>query len=190
MFAVVAGIGIPAAFRFFPPSIRNATALALVISWIAGEWYAYRNGQSLPLGFYFKADLAVIAVIYARTIRRVGAKIYSSFRTQLRGLVADLTPWDRGILAIFLFATWPVYLANLHDYYKWHTLMVLAIAQFLLAAGESVTRHVEARRRSSSPTPIIDRHLRVIPFPLHRRLAESPAKPGVRTPQASGGGYG
>lgn len=154
MYSVVAGVGIPAAFRFFPLAIRNATALALVVAWLVAEVIVYKTGNSLPVGFYFKADLAVIAAIYAKTIIRCGVKSYSPIGFHLRCLVTDLTLCDRWIVAIFLLGAWPLYVLNLDPYYKWQCLLWLAIIQFLLAGAEAIQsfRHdVKVRAKSDPP---------------------------------------
>lgn len=194
IYAVVAGVGFPAAFRFFPPAIRNITALAMVVAWVVAELYTFRTGESLPLSFYFMADLAVIAVIYAKTIKRCGLKTYPSMMEQLRCLVTDLTKWDRGIVAIFLLGAWPLYVLNLHPYYKWQGLLWLAVLQFLLAGGEAVAMFVEERRKAAKPPSIIDRHLIVIPFPVQCRDAEAvrktPGHSGAMLIARRGGGYG
>lgn len=175
MYCAVGIIGIPAAFYFWPIRIRNVTALALVVAWLVAEMIVYRTGNSLPLGFYFKADIAVIAVIYAKTIRRCGVKVYSRAGEQLRCLATDLTLWDRGIVAVFLLGMWPLYVLNFDAFDKWQALMWLAVAQFLLAGGEVVASFLAARRKKQKPPPIIDRHLVVIPFPV--RVADAVRKP-------------
>lgn len=146
IYAVVAGVGIPAAFR-------NTTALALVIAWLFVELVYQITGDSLPLKFSFMADVAVIAVIYAKMIKRCGAKLYSSFVEQMRCLVTDLTYWDRAIVAIFLLGMWPLYVLNFHPYYKWWLLWGLAILQFLLAGAEAIQsfRHSVRSRAASDP---------------------------------------
>lgn len=168
MYAVVAGVGIPAAFR-------NSTALAMVIAWLSVELVYQLTGDSLPLRFSFMADIAVIVVIYAKMIRRCGAKLYSSLGEQLRCLVTDLTPWDRWIVAIFLLGAWPAYALSFDPWWKWHLLWLATISQFLLAGGEALTCFRAEKRKAVTDTPIIDRHMVVIPFPC--RVADA-----VRTP--------
>lgn len=172
MYVVVAGVGIPAAFR-------NLTALAMVIAWLSVELVYQITGDSLPLKYSFMADIFVISVIYAKTIKRCGAKLYSSLGEQMRCLVTDLTPWDRWIVAIFLFGAWPAYALTFDPWIKWHALWLLAIAQFLLAGGEAVASFLETRRKSEKPSSIIDRHLVIIPFPLQRRDADATFEPPV-----------
>lgn len=172
MYLVVGAIGVPAAFR-------NLTALAMVIAWLSVELVYQITGDSLPLKYSFMADIAVIAVIYAKTIKRCGAKLYSSLGEQLRCMVTDLTPWDRCIVVIFLLGAWPAYILTFDPWWQWMLLWALAIAQFLLAGGEAVASFLETRREAKKLPPIIDRHLVIIPFPLQRRDADATFEPPV-----------
>lgn len=146
MYAVVAGIGFLAAFR-------NATAAALCVAWLVGEIIYIFTGNVLPLSFFFMADVAVVAVIYAKTIKRCGTKLYTSLGEQLRCLVTDLTAYDRWIVAIYLLGAWPLYVLDIHPFYKWHALWALAIIQFLLAGAEAALsfRHDVIERASPDP---------------------------------------
>lgn len=190
MYAVVAGAGIPAAFR-------NITALVMVIAWLSVELVYQITGDSLPLKFSFMADISVISVIYAKTIRRCGAKIYSSLGEQLRCLITDLTPGDRGIVIIYIFGCWPAYALVFDPWWKWMLLWALTIVQFLFAGGEFIASFLEARHKIKKSTSIIDRHLVVIPFPLQRRDADATFEPPVCSDSPSdtlvayeGRGYG
>lgn len=158
MYLTVAFIGLPAAFR-------NPTAAALVLSWLAAEVSFMLTEDNLPLSIYFMADIAVIAVIYAKTIRACGAKLYSSLGEQLRCLVTDLTKCDRWIVALFVLGAWPLYVLDIHAFYKWWLLWAIVTLQFLLAGGEALTSFRAEKRKAETDTPIIDRHLVVIPFP-------------------------
>lgn len=129
MYAVVVGLGIPAAFR-------NPTALAMVIAWLCVEFVYQLTGNPLPLQFSFMADVTVIAAIYAKTTNRSGAKHYSSLGEQTRCMITDLTPCDRWVLAIFL-VMWPLYVLLIDPWWKWHLLWGLAITQFLFASAEA-----------------------------------------------------
>lgn len=146
MYAVVFGIGLPA-------SARNSTAFFLAVSWILGETTWLLTGNSLPLSTYFMADVAVISLIYAKTIRRVGSKTYPTLRRQLYCLMIDLTVWDRWIVAIFLAAAWPLYVFNVDPWTKWWSLWFLVILQFLLAGAEAIQsfRHEFKERAASDP---------------------------------------
>lgn len=124
MFAVVAGVGIPAAFR-------NVTALAMVIAWLSVELVYQVTGDSLPLQYSFMADIAVVAVIYAKANNEIAG------RNQLRRLITDLTVWDRWIVGVYLFLTWPAYVFEINAWLKWHLLWACMIAQFLAAAFEA-----------------------------------------------------
>lgn len=184
MWAVVLAVGLP--------STRwNPTAGALSIAWLLGEITWMVTGNSFPLTVYFMADVAVIVVIYAKTIHRCGAKFYSSLGEQLRCLVTDLTPWDRLVVAIYVLGAWPLYILALHPYSKWWLLWTLAIAQFVFAGIEALSSFRETRKETR-PTPIIDRHLVVIPFPVRRAEAvrKAPEHSGTRSLQVAEGGYG
>lgn len=167
MYAVVAGVGIPAAFR-------NLTALGMVIAWLFVELVYQIAGDSLPLRYSFMADIAVISIVYAKTIRRVGAKTYPTLGKQIYCLFVDLTPYDRWIVAIFLLGVWPSYVMEIDPWWKWHLLWALTMAQFLLAGVEALACS-RVENRKVTDTPIIDRHMAVIPFPC--RVADA-----VRTP--------
>jgi hypothetical protein len=146
MYLVVAGT--------FLASFRNATAAALCSAWLAGELIYIFTGNTLPLGFFFMADIAVISIIYFKTIRRCGAKLYSSLGQQMRCLVTDLTTCDRWIVAIFLLGVWPAYILMIEPYWKWHLLWGLTILQFLLASAEAAQSFVAfLRTRAPSDPP-------------------------------------
>lgn len=146
MYAVVFGIGIPAA-------LRNLTALALALSWLVGETAWMMTGNNLPLSTYFMADVAVIALVYAKTIRRVGTKTYPTLWRQLYCLAADLTVWDRWIVGVFILGAWPLYALAVDPWQKWYSLWALCILQFLLAGAEAIQsfRHSVKARAASDP---------------------------------------
>lgn len=166
MYLVVAGLGIPAAFR-------NVTALAMVIAWLSVELVYQITGDSLPLQYSFMADIAVVAVIYAKTN---GRNEYAAGRNQIRRLLTDLTICDRLIVGIYFALVWPAYVLQFDPYMKWMLLWALAIAQFVLAGGEALATTI-ARRKARTENPIIDRHMVVIPFPVQRRVADAVRKP-------------
>ena len=132
MWAVVFAVGFPSAWR-------NPTALALALSWLAGEVTWLLTGNNLPTSTYFMADVAVISLIYAKTIRRVGVKSYPTLRKQIYCLFLDLTVCDRWVVAIFLLGMWPLYISTIDPYYQWWALWSFAILQFLFAAAEAIS---------------------------------------------------
>lgn len=147
MYGVVA-LGLVAALA------GNPTAAMLVIAWLAGEVLALITGDDLNLSSYFMTDVAVIALIYAKTIRHVGMKIYPSMRQQLWCMVMDLTVWDRWIVGLYLLGAWPVYVLEMHSYYKWWLLYAVVILQFLFASAEAAQSFVaHLRTRASSDPP-------------------------------------
>lgn len=121
------------AFVGFPAALRNPTALGLVCAWLAGEITWLISGNNLPLPVYVVADCMVIGLMYGKAFRAA-----EPWRTKLFHVFTDLTAWDRWILAIYVFAVWPIYASNLHPYYVWWALWSLLIAQFLLAGAEAL----------------------------------------------------
>lgn len=146
MYGIVAFVG-------FPAALRNPTAAMLVMAWLAGEFLWLVTGESLALSTYFMTDVAVIALIYAKTIRHVGAKTYPTLRRQLWCLIFDLSVWDRWIVGLFLLGAWPIYILALHPYYKWWLLYAIVILQFLLAGAEAIfsLRHSVSEQAASDP---------------------------------------
>lgn len=108
MWAVVAVVGLPSA-------LRNPTALALVISWLAAEAWGLGAGDSLPVQFYPFLDIFVISIIMTKDERSVP---------------------DRIVLSIFPIC-WVLYVADVHPFYKWYLLWGLTIIQFLAAGWDA-----------------------------------------------------
>lgn len=147
MWTVVAVVGIILARR-------NATAAALVASWLVGELTWLITGNNLPLSTYFMADVAVISVIYAKTIRRVGVKSYPTLRRQIYCLFVDLTPCDRWVVAIFLLGCWPLYVSTIHPFYQWWGLYFATLLQFILAGAEAAfVLHREYKEQAEEEPP-------------------------------------
>lgn len=145
MYAVVA-VGLLAA-RY------NLTAAMLCVSWITGEAIWLATGDNLPLGAYFMADVLVVTAIYAKAIYHCGPKTYPRLAAQLKCMFEELTKWDRGVVAIFLLGMWPLYILNLHPYYKWWGLYALVIIQFLLACAEAALSFLTQRKALPAPKP-------------------------------------
>lgn len=146
IYAVVAFVGLPAAFR-------NPTAAALVLAWLVAECVWLLTGDNLPISTYFMADVAVITMIYAKTIRRVGVKNYPTIRMQLKCLILDLTNCDRWVVGLFLLGAWPAYILSADPYYKWWWLYAVTITQFILAGAEAIQsfRHNVNERAAYDP---------------------------------------
>lgn len=154
IWAVVCGVGLSA-------SRRNPTALALSLSWLAGEITWMATGNNLPLSTYIMADIAVITVIFAKSIYRAGPRFYPSAQLHLKGFVTDLSWADRFIVAIFLLGAWPAYAIEMHPYYRWWTLYYLTVAQFLLAGSEVL---FSWHRRGDAPPAEEAHSADIIPF--------------------------
>lgn len=140
-----------------PSARRNPTAAAMVVAYLIVSGIYWRTGIRLGYDKLFLIDVAVITVIYAKTATRCGVKTYDSWRHQLRCMAADLTPWDRVIVALFVFGAWPVYISTLSEYQQWYLLWAIAIGQFLIAGAEVVqakrtARHVEAPDLPHTPS--------------------------------------
>lgn len=145
MYLTVAAIG-------FPAAMRNLTAAALVASWLVGEGVWMITGNNLPLSTYFMADVTVIAVIFAKMIRRVGAKSYPTLWLQFKCMILDLTVYDRWIAGFFLLGAWPLYVLAIDPYYKWWLLYLIVILQFLLAGAEAIqSLRSEVTKAASDP---------------------------------------
>jgi hypothetical protein len=140
--AVVVGIGLPT-------TMRNMTAMALVIAWLVPNVLLLWTGDNLPLRLYFMADIAVIAAILAKGVVRAGPNPWPA-----------MTPWDCAIVLSFMLGCWPLYVAQVDPWWKWMALWGLSIAQFMLAGAEAT---LTWRKRRHEPKPSAD----IIPFTPH-----------------------
>lgn len=173
MWGVVFAIGIPCAWR-------NPTAAALVIAKIAGWGYYQITADNLPVEFYLFPDIFVLAVIMAKQ-EHCNRQPYRNGLDRLKCILLERSPADRAVMLAFM-ACWLLYAAPIHDYYRWWSLWGLTVLQFLFAGAESLEIFWRRRAARVVPTPIIDRHLKVIQFPVQRRDADA-----VRiTPEPSG----
>lgn len=179
IYAVAGCIGLPAMFR-------NPTAAGLVLSWMLGEVTWMMTGNNLPLSVYFMADVAVITIIYAKMIWRVGPKTYPSAWLHFKCFILDLTVCDRIIVGIFLLGAWPAYVIELDPYYKWWLLYWLTVAQFVLAGAEALSSWL--RRRNDPPK--VDRlSADIIPFaPRFGAEPISAFRSDTQLPSSGGGG--
>lgn len=138
MYAVVAGVGLPAA-------IYNRTAFALVATWLLG-FVAYKlTGDNLPLLLYFALDYVVLLAIFTKPETR-DLSPYRTFADQVRALWQERCPSDVIIAAIF-FLMWTIYIVDIGDFYRWWALWGLVQLQFF-AAGWGAYRFWKAARRN------------------------------------------
>lgn len=144
MWLVVAGVGMPAA-------AFNRTAFALTVSWAAGQGVWLTTGESLPISLYILCDYAVLLVIFTKP-ERVDCSPYRDLRAQLMALWTERQMGDRYVMAIFPLM-WTAYLAPVGDHYRWWTLWVLAIAQFVAAGWEALIEWRFRRRGVTVETP-------------------------------------
>jgi hypothetical protein len=140
--------------------VRNLTALALAVSWLAGQIYYLRTGNNLATGEYFKADVAVIAVIYAKTIWRVGARQYPILWQHIGALATEPTVCDRFIIAIFLLGSWPVYVLTLDPWLQYWLLYWFTLSQFVFAGLEAAIFWWHEHQLETDTRPTAD----IIPF--------------------------
>lgn len=144
MWTVVAGIGFPAAFR-------NRTALALCLSWLAGEMIWRVTGENLPLPFYFILDYAVLLVIFTKPEIR-DCSPYHSFADQVRALWKERSLSDVIVAAIFPLM-WIVYVVDIGDFYRWWVLWGLVQLQFFAAGWEAAMCFLRARKKVRDAKP-------------------------------------
>lgn len=143
MFAVVL-------LTVFPAAWRNLTAFALAAAYlfVQGMWAV---GVRLDAGILFGADMTVIAVIYGKAALRCPDVEIRSTWEQLKCFHANLTRYDRLIVALFLFGAWPAYVLNVPDLARWWALYAMALAQYVAAAAESFTEWRRAKAPRSDP---------------------------------------
>jgi hypothetical protein len=144
MWAVVVGVGVPAAFR-------NWTALALCWAWLISELLWRLTGENLPVGAYFILDYAVLLVIFTKPETRDFSP-YRSFTDQVRALWREHSPSDVIIAAIFPLM-WIVYVADIGDFYRWWVLWGLVQLQFFAAGWEAFCLAWADRKVSGAKPP-------------------------------------
>jgi len=144
MWAVVVGIGFPAAFR-------NRTALALCGSWLASEILWRATGENLPILLYFILDYAVLLVIFTKPEVR-DLSPYHGFGDQVRALWRERSASDVIVACIFP-AMWVVYTVDIGDFYRWWTLWGLVQLQFYAAGWEALSLWMATRRASRLSKP-------------------------------------
>lgn len=162
MWLVVLCIGIPSAWK-------NPTAAALVIAWLVGRAVYLITGDNLAIEFYAFPDVFVLAMIMAKR-EYCNGQPYRSLCHQLACVLLERSPADRAVMLLFP-VMWVLYVAPIHDYYRWWALYAATLLQFLFASAESLEIFWRQRAMRKSVPPIIDRHLVAIPF--QRRDAEA-----------------
>lgn len=182
MIGVVAVVGVPA--------YRNPTAAALVVAWVGGQVIYLITGDNLPVQYYPFPDIFVVAVIMAKREYR-SCRPYRGTWHQFKCLLLERSPADRAVILAFV-VCWIFYVAPIHDFYRWWVLWSLTILQFLFASAESLEMFWRRLAVRKSVTPIIDRHLVVVPF--QRREADAvrttPDFSGALLTVNGGGGSG
>lgn len=145
MWAVVLAVGVPSAWR-------NPTAGALVLCWVVSEGIYALTGNGLAVAYYFYPDIFVICVIMAKH-GPYSCPPDGNTERHLRSVLVNRTIQDYVILLIFP-VMWVLYVVDLHPFYKWWSLWLLAIIQFFLAGWEAIViqRHA-AEHASRKPKP-------------------------------------
>lgn len=144
MYLVVIGVGLPSAWR-------NPTAFALVLNWALGEFAWLVTNDPLPLSVYFCADILVLAVISGKATIREGCRTYPTLAEQIRCFWRVLTLWDKLVAGGFIFAAWPLYVADIDARLKWFALFYVLIAQFAFAGCEAISNLLGYRKRRVEP---------------------------------------
>lgn len=140
LLAVIAVL--PAAIRVTGrPSIhvRNATALALVATWLFSRIVWFLTGEWLPLQAMFVEDMVVIGAMFTK--EDWYSCPYKNGWHQLACLWLERTPWDKAILAIFPVA-WLLYTPVLEPTLQFWVLWSLSLGQLILAGLEGFHLHL------------------------------------------------
>jgi hypothetical protein len=142
MWAAVLVVGMPAAWR-------NPTAGALVLCWVFSEGLYTLTGNGLAVQYFAYPDIFVLAVIMAKP-EYCNLQPYRSTLHQLKCILLERSPSDRFIMLSYPVA-WYFYVTDIQPYYQYYALWWLAIAQFLAAGWEPVSkffrRHAETMNR-------------------------------------------
>ena len=141
LWAIVLVVGLPSSWW-------NPTAGALVLCWVFSEGLFWLTGNNLAVAYYAYPDVFVIAVIFAKRAH-CDLDPHDMFG-EIKCLLLERSPCDRIILLSYPVCWW-LYAADISDYSKWWSLWIIAIAQFLVAAWEPLSkplrRHAEAAER-------------------------------------------
>ena len=144
MWAVVAGVGFPAAFR-------NRTALALCGSWLLAEIIVRRTGENLPVPLYFALDYLVLLVIFIKPETR-DCSPYRTFADQVKALWRERSHSDVIVAGIFPLM-WIVYVVGIGDFYRWWMLWGLVQLQFFAAGWEAFSLWAAGRKVRGAKPP-------------------------------------
>lgn len=141
---VVAGIGLPAAFR-------NWTALALCWTWLVAEVFCRFTNTNLPIGLYFILDYLVLLVIFIKPEIR-DCSPYKNFAEQAQALWRERSMSDVIVASIFPLM-WVIYLVDIGDFYRWWMLWGLVQLQFLAAGWEAFSLWLVRRKVRGTKPP-------------------------------------
>lgn len=151
--AVVLLVGVPAAVRVAGGRLYlgNATAAALVASYVAAQGLWLATGLAFEARISLLIDLTVIAAIYCKAPAH-DCWPYQDWGHQLCAAWFERSLWDRIVIVIFP-AMWLVYLSPLSPNAAFYGLYWLAIAQFLAAGGEALQPYLNARSAKAGSAP-------------------------------------
>jgi hypothetical protein len=120
----------------------NMTAFALAMAYLVVQlwWLA---DEEIGVGALFMVDIAVVTLVFAKAAAKCDERLHRCG--------AHTTLCDRAILALFLFGTWPAYVANVSEYNRWWALWWIALAQLLCAIHEGFREWRRAKALSNKP---------------------------------------
>lgn len=160
-FLCVLVVGLPASLRVhgFSVRVRNATALAIVATWLFGQLIYALTGEWLPLQAMVLQDMVVVATMFAKQDWQ-DCSPYPTLRRQIVCFWLERSPWDRAILALFAPA-WLLYAPILDPLTQFWTLWSIGLAQLMLAGAEAFhlwqkTKANSSRADAQGPPPRLD----------------------------------
>jgi hypothetical protein len=116
----------------------NPTALALLLAFAASQ-------VGLPHDLYACPDALTIAFIMMKSQRCYLEG--DGWWHEIKCLVLERSPADAFILLSFPLA-WGIYVSDLHHFYWWWSLTIIAVAQFIAAGSEPLLQLLRDRRNA------------------------------------------
>jgi hypothetical protein len=144
MWAIVLVVGVPSAWR-------NPTAGALVLCWVFSEGLWALTGNGLAVAYYAYPDAFVIAVIFAKP-EWCNLGWDRGWLLELKCILLERSPCDRIILLSYP-VVWTLYVVGIAPYYQWWSLYWIAVAQFVVAAWEPLSKLLRSRAEAADRQP-------------------------------------
>lgn len=116
--------------------IRNATALAMVATWLFGQLVWALTNEWLPVRAMILSDMIVIAAVFAKHDWQ-DCSPYRNMGQQFAALWCERSPWDRAIIGLFVPA-WLLYAPILPPTPQFWALWGIGLAQLALAGHEAL----------------------------------------------------